>query len=38
MILRQAAEDAARAWSFAPPLVDGKMVRLAGYLDFDFKL
>ena len=38
MLLRQAAEDAARAWSFPPPVVSGKPVRLAGYLDFDFKL
>jgi len=38
MLLRQAAEDAARAWSFPPPAVSGKPVRLAGYLDFDFKL
>jgi len=38
MLLRQAAEDAARAWVFPPPSVSGKPVRLAGYLDFDFKL
>ena len=38
MLLRQAAEDAAKAWSFAPPNVGGKPVRLAGYLDFEFKL
>jgi len=37
-LLRQAAEDAARAWVFPPSLVNGKPVRLAGYLDFDFKL
>lgn len=38
MLLRQAAEDAAKAWTFAPPNVGGKPVRLAGYLDFEFKL
>jgi hypothetical protein len=38
LLLRQAAEDAARAWVFPPSIVNGKPVRLAGYLDFDFKL
>ena len=38
MMLRQAAEDAARAWVFPPPTFAGKPARLAGYLDFDFKL
>lgn len=38
MLLRQAAEDAAKAWTFTPPNVGGKPVRLAGYLDFEFKL
>src|SRR5258705_961254 len=38
MLLRQAAEDAARAWGFPPPTVSGKAGRLAGYLDFGFKL
>jgi len=38
MLLRQAAEDAAKSWTFAPPNVGGKPVRLAGYLDFEFKL
>jgi TonB family protein len=37
-LLRQAAEEAARGWTFAPPNVGGKPVRLAGYLDFEFKL
>ena len=32
------AEDAARAWVFPPSVVNSKPVRLAGYLDFDFKL
>jgi hypothetical protein len=38
MLLRQAAEEAARAWTFPPSTFGGKPVRLAGYLDFDFKL
>jgi hypothetical protein len=38
MLLRKAAEEAARGWTFPPSLVNGKPVRLAGYLDFDFKL
>ena len=37
LLLRQAAEDAARAWVFPPSTANGKPVRLAGYLDFDFK-
>jgi TonB family protein len=36
-LLRKAAEDAARNWSFPPTLVSGKPARIAGYLDFDFK-
>ena len=36
-LLRKAAEDAARNWSFPPSLVNQKPVRLAGYLDFEFK-
>jgi hypothetical protein len=38
MLLRKAAEEAARAWTFPPSMVNNKPVRLAGYLDFDFKL
>ena len=38
MLLRQAAEDAARGWRFSPVLVDGKPVRLAGYIEFAFGL
>lgn len=38
MLLRQAAEEAARGWVFPPSTFAGKPVRLAGYLDFDFKL
>ncbi len=36
--LRRAAEDAAKDWSFPPTIVSGKTVRVAGYIDFDFKL
>ena len=38
MLLRSAAEEAARGWVFPPSTFGGKPVRLAGYLDFDFKL
>ena len=38
VMLRRAAEDAARAWTFPPSLVNNKPVRFAGYIDFDFKL
>ena len=38
MLLRQAAEDAARAWTFPPSTMSGKPVRFAGYIDFEFKL
>lgn len=37
-LLRRAAEDAAKGWTFVPTLVSGKPVRVAGYIDFDFKL
>ncbi len=37
-LLRQAAEEAARNWLFPPSNVNGKPVRLAGYIDFDFRL
>jgi hypothetical protein len=37
-LLRQAAEDAAKAWTFPPSLVNSKPVRFAGYLDFEFRL
>ena len=36
MMLRQAPEEAARGWTFRRQCV--KPVRLAGYLDFEFKL
>jgi hypothetical protein len=38
VLLRQAAEEAARGWVFPPSTFAGKPARLAGYLDFDFKL
>lgn len=38
VMLRRAAEEAARAWTFPPSLVNNKPVRFAGYIDFDFKL
>ncbi len=38
VLLRAAAEEAARGWVFPPSTSGGKPVRLAGYLDFDFKL
>jgi TonB family protein len=38
MLLRQAAEEAARAWTFPPSTMSGKAVRFAGYIDFEFKL
>ena len=38
IMLRKAAEDAAKSWTFTPTLVSGRPVRVAGYLDFDFKL
>jgi TonB family protein len=36
MLLRQAAQDAARQWKFPPTIVDGRPVRVAGYIDFAF--
>ena len=38
LILRSAAEEAARAWTFPPSTFAGKSARIAGYLDFEFKL
>jgi len=38
VMLRHAAEEAAKGWIFPPSTFGGKPVRLAGYLDFDFKL
>ena len=38
VLLRSAAETAARAWVFPPSVFGGKPVRIAGYIDFEFKL
>jgi TonB family protein len=38
MLLRGAAEEAAKAWTFPPSTMSGKPVRFAGYIDFEFKL
>jgi TonB family protein len=38
VMLRRAAEEAAKDWTFPPQLVSGRIVRVAGYIDFDFKL
>ena len=37
-LLRQAAEDAARQWSFQMIAVEGRPTRLSGYIDFNFTL
>jgi len=37
-LLRSAAEEAARNWLFPPSNFNGKPARIAGYLDFEFKL
>ena len=37
-LLKVAAENAARRWVFAATEVDGKSVRVAGYIDFNFSL
>ena len=37
-LLRGAAEDAARRWKFSRTAVDGKLVRLSGYIEFTFTL
>jgi hypothetical protein len=37
-LLRAAAEEAARNWIFPPSTFNGKPARIAGYLDFEFKL
>ena len=37
-MLRAAAEAAAKSWMFPPSTFNGKPVRIAGYLDFEFKL
>lgn len=37
-LLRGAAEDAARRWKFSPAAVDGKPVRITGFIEFNFAL
>ena len=37
-LLRSAAEEAARNWIFPPSTFNGRPARIAGYLDFEFKL
>jgi TonB family protein len=37
-LLRTAAETAARQWVFAPTLLEGRPVRVTGYIDFNFTL
>ena len=37
-LLRAAAEEAARNWLFPPSTFNGRPARIAGYLDFEFKL
>jgi TonB family protein len=36
LLLKQAAEDAARGWKFTPVVVEGKPVRMSGFIDFSF--
>jgi outer membrane biosynthesis protein TonB len=38
VLLRQAAEDAARQWSFQSVSIEGRPTRLSGYIDFKFSL
>jgi len=38
MVLRPAAEEAAKAWVFPPTIIDGQPIRVSAYLDFEFKL
>jgi outer membrane biosynthesis protein TonB len=38
MLLRSAAEEAARQWSFQLVSVEGRPMRLSGYIDFNFTL
>jgi predicted negative regulator of RcsB-dependent stress response len=38
VLLRQAAEDAARQWTFQKVSIEGRPTRLSGYLDFNFTL
>lgn len=36
VVLRRSAEEAAKGWKFHPTMVEGKLVRLAGYIEFSF--
>ena len=36
-MLRQAAEEAARGWAFLPTMANKRIVRISGYIDFEFK-
>jgi hypothetical protein len=38
ILLRQAAEEAARQWTFQKVSIEGRPTRLSGYLDFNFTL
>jgi len=38
ILLRQAAEDAARQWLFQAVAIEGRPTRLNGYIDFNFSL
>lgn len=38
MMLRAAAEDAAKNWTFPPSVFNNRPARIAGYIDFEFKL
>jgi TonB family protein len=35
-LLKQAAEDAAGKWTFGPTMIGNRLVRLSGYIDFEF--
>jgi len=37
-LLRAAAEDAAKGWVFPPSIFNNRPARIAGYIDFEFKL
>jgi len=37
-LLRAAAEDAAKNWTFPPSVFNNRPARIAGYIDFEFKL
>lgn len=36
LMLRKAAEEAAKGWRFPPTTLNGKLVRLAGFIEFSF--